>query len=94
MERPVKAPHKLVEGHRVAAVGATGKVELRSAVVRVRTLTLSIAGLYDRTLLAVYIQYARRRRLFRAPAIRYRPRSRRRRSVSSASGTSASSGNG
>jgi hypothetical protein len=51
MDSPVKAPHELVEGRRVAPAGAAREVELRSPVVRLRTF--DIAGLYDRTLLAV-----------------------------------------
>jgi len=45
----MKALHEIVKGGRVAAVGATRKVEFRSPIVRVRTLGPCIAGLYDRT---------------------------------------------
>ena len=49
----MKTPHQIVEGRRIAAVGATRKVKLRSPVVRIRARGRCIAAPYDRTLLAV-----------------------------------------
>ena len=49
---PLEAEHQRVESRRVAAAGATRKVNLCSPVVRTRARGRCIAGLYDRTLLA------------------------------------------
>ena len=52
MNGPAKAQHQLIEGRRIAAVGATRKLKLCPPVFRTRARGRCMAGLYDRTLLA------------------------------------------
>jgi hypothetical protein len=53
VDGPAKAQHQLVEGRRIAAAGATRKLEFCSPVFRIRTWGCCMAGLYDRTLLVL-----------------------------------------